>query len=231
MNIEILSLVDGAKKAKGITVIIDVFRAFTLEAYAFEAGVKEIYAVSDEKQARTMKEKNPSYLLIGEREGKKLSGFDYGNSPAALSGVNLTNQVIVHTTSNGTQGIANAINAEEILTGSLVNAKATADYILSKHPKDVSLVAMGWKEHRTEEDELCAQYIKSLLLGKPMNDIQAKADELRYYEGKKFFDPNQQDAFPQADFAMCVIPDIFSFVIKVKKQDTYAICRKKDIYE
>ena len=31
MNIEILQLVEGAKKARGLTVIIDVFRAFTTE--------------------------------------------------------------------------------------------------------------------------------------------------------------------------------------------------------
>ncbi len=32
MNIEVLHMIDGAKKAKGMTVIIDVFRAFSVEA-------------------------------------------------------------------------------------------------------------------------------------------------------------------------------------------------------
>ena len=43
--------------------------------------------------------------------------------------LDLKEKTIIHTTSAGTQGIANAINAEEILTGSLVNAKAIAEYI------------------------------------------------------------------------------------------------------
>ena len=33
MNIKILHMVEGAKQATGLTVIIDVFRAFTVEAY------------------------------------------------------------------------------------------------------------------------------------------------------------------------------------------------------
>ena len=35
MNIEILHMIEGAKKAKGVTVVIDVFRAFSVEAYFF----------------------------------------------------------------------------------------------------------------------------------------------------------------------------------------------------
>ena len=33
MEIRILELIEGAKKAEGLTVIIDVFRAFSLECY------------------------------------------------------------------------------------------------------------------------------------------------------------------------------------------------------
>ena len=38
MNIKILHMVEGAKSATGITVIIDVFRAFTVEAYLMNNG-------------------------------------------------------------------------------------------------------------------------------------------------------------------------------------------------
>lgn len=39
MDIQILHLTEGAKLARGITVIIDVFRAFSVEAYLFEREV------------------------------------------------------------------------------------------------------------------------------------------------------------------------------------------------
>ncbi|NLH62963.1 MAG: 2-phosphosulfolactate phosphatase [Erysipelotrichaceae bacterium] len=230
MDIEILSLSSGAKQAKGTAVIIDVFRAFTLEAYLFAQGAETIYAIGSEEKARTMKKEHPAYILIGERAGKKLPGFDYGNSPSAVRTKDFSGRSFVHTTTNGTQGIKNAVHADRILTGSFVNAKATASYIRSLHPKDVSLVAMGWEDRCTEEDELCALYLKSLLEEKPLRDLKEQLNALRYSEGKKFFDPAQQEAFPQADFAMCTAADQFDFAIEAEKKDDMAVCCKRRVH-
>ena len=45
MNIQILQLIEGAKAARGLTVIIDVFRAFSVEAYLFAQGAEMIIPV------------------------------------------------------------------------------------------------------------------------------------------------------------------------------------------
>ncbi|MBO7275089.1 MAG: 2-phosphosulfolactate phosphatase, partial [Clostridia bacterium] len=45
-------------------------------------GAARLYAVGDKALAYEFKEKDPTCILIGEREGKKLPGFDYGNSPS-----------------------------------------------------------------------------------------------------------------------------------------------------
>ncbi len=39
-NINILHLIEGAKQAKGLMVIIDVFRAFSLECYLYDMDVR-----------------------------------------------------------------------------------------------------------------------------------------------------------------------------------------------
>ena len=44
-EVKILHLIEGAKMAEGLTVIIDVFRAFSLECYLYDMGVKEIRPV------------------------------------------------------------------------------------------------------------------------------------------------------------------------------------------
>lgn len=75
MKINKLSLVDGAKKSKGLTVIIDVFRAFSTSCYLFSAGAEEIIPVEKVEEARRLKEENSELILIGERGGKKLPGF------------------------------------------------------------------------------------------------------------------------------------------------------------
>lgn len=223
MNIDILHEEQGAASAQGVTVIIDVFRAFTLEAYLFHNGVEKIYATGEKETAYALKKEHPEYILIGERHGKILPGFDYGNSPSAIEHLDMHGKTAVHTTSNGTQGIKDAVHASAILTGALVNARATADYIESMNPKHVSLVCMGWEGKDTEEDQLCADYLKSLLEHQPMKDIDKKASDLRYSEGKKFFDPSQQDVFPQADFNLCIARNIFDFAIQAEKENNLTV--------
>ena len=168
MEIRILELIEGAKKAEGLTVIIDVFRAFSLECYLYARGASAVFPAGSVEEARHMKQVHPEYLLIGERWGRRCEGFDYGNSPSQTRDADLSGKKIVHTTSAGTQGIVNAVHAEEILTGSLVNARAVADYISRRQPETVSLVAMGNGGERTaREDVICARYIKCLLEGRP----------------------------------------------------------------
>ena len=217
MNIEVLHMIEGAKKAKGITVVIDVFRAFSVEAYFFANGAKEIIPVGDKEIAYKLKEKNSDYILAGEREGKILPGFDVGNSPFDVLKLDSKGKTVVHTTSAGTQGIANAQNADEILGGSLVNAKATAQYIKSKNPENVSLVCMGlMAETQTEEDNLCAEYIKSLLEGTEI-DMEAGIENLKHTSGAKFFDKEQNSVFPMEDFGLCTQVDKFDFVMRMTK--------------
>jgi 2-phosphosulfolactate phosphatase len=219
MNIKILHMVEGAKEATGVAVIIDVFRAFTVEAYLMNNGAERIIPVGDADIAYNLKKENPNIILVGERHGKIMPGFDYGNSPSQIENVDFSNKIVVHTTSAGTQGIANAKNADVILTGSLVNAKAIADYILQNNYKDISLVCMGLEaQSQTEEDNLCAYYIKSLLEGKPIN-LKDEIETLKVTSGKKFFDINQQDVFPEKDFFLSTEVDKFNFVLKLEKDE------------
>ena len=215
MNIKILHMIEGAKQDTGIAIIIDVFRAFTVEAYLMNNGAEKIIPVGDVKIAYDYKEKNPVAILIGERHGKILPGFDYGNSPSQIENTFFNNKVLVHTTSAGTQGIANAKNANEILTGSLVNAKAIAEYIKKNNYQDVSLVCMGLEAvSQTEEDNLCAYYIKSLLEDKDI-DITNEIQKLKVTSGAKFFDKDQQEVFPEKDFYLSTEINKFNFVLKL----------------
>ena len=217
MNIRILQLIEGARDARGLTVIIDVFRAFSVEAYLFACGAEKIIPVGSEELSRRLKAENSEFILVGERGGKILPGFDFGNSPAQLRGVDVSGKTVVHTTSAGTQGIANAICAEEILGASLVNARATAEYIKRSGAKEVSLVCMGWMaQYPTEEDTLCAEYIKSLLEDAPF-DLKAGIESLKYTSGAKFFDKAQNDVFPMEDFFMCTDADRFNFALKLER--------------
>jgi 2-phosphosulfolactate phosphatase len=216
MQIRILKMLEGAREADGLTVVIDVFRAFSVEAYLLAGGAERVIPVGDAALAYRLKEENPDYLLVGERGGRMMEGFDAGNSPSQMKNLDVRGKTVVHTTSAGTQGIASAVGAERILGGALVNAAATAEYIKRSGASRVSLVAMGLAGiSPTEEDDLCAAYMKSCIEENPMPPTEENIAVLKATSGAKFFDPMQSEVFPTADFEMCVKADIFDFAMEL----------------
>ena len=230
MKIEILQMIDGARRAEGLAVIIDVFRAFSTECYMVDRGAERSLTVSSIETALKLKEENPEWVLAGEEHGFRCQGFDFGNSPYHITLADLAGKTVVHRTSAGTQGIAGAEHAQEIITGSLVNAKAIAGYIRRRDPEQVSLVAMGLEgKKQSPEDTLCAEYIRSLLLGEPF-DLTGGIEGLRHAPGLKFFNPIYREAFPEQDFDLCTAADRFSFVLKAEKTaDGCRLMNKIDI--
>ena len=217
MNIEIYRLIDGAKQADGTAVIIDVFRAFSMECWLYALGAKELRPVGSIEDTFAWREKDPDCILVGERQGKKIEGCDLGNSPSSIDPEAIRGKRVIHTTSAGTQGIVSAAHADEILTGSFVNANAIAEYIKAKSPEKVSLVCMGKAGLQpADEDELCAVYLQSLLIGQEIPDIGGKLKSLARGGGRHFFDPAQQEVYPEKDFWMCIDRNRFDFVLKVE---------------
>ena len=218
MKIVVNDFVAGAQSAAGIAVIIDVFRAFSLAAYAFDAGAAAIFPVADLEQARQLKHTHPERLLLGERYAQPLTGFDGGNSPAQLRRWSLLDREIIHTTHSGTQGLVNALYADEVLTGALVNAGAIVRYIQHRRPAQVTLVRMGYAAcERCDEDDLCAELIRARLCDEeyPVHDIQARLRTVP--AAAKFFDSQSQSFAPQADFDLCTAVDRFDFVLRLDR--------------
>ncbi len=227
MQIQLLELIEGAKRAEGLTVIIDVFRAFSLECYLLSQGVQQIYPIGALDEAFALKAEHPEWLLIGERGGAMVEGCDFGNSPSSLAGMDLTGKTAIHSTSAGTQGIVNAAKATEIVTGALVNAAAVADYIRQKNPAKVSIVAMGNAGLTpTREDQICAEYIRAQILGEDY-PIAEQVASLREHGGEHFFDPERQHIYPRADYAYCTRTDCFDFVIGVHRDQQGRLMTKR----
>ena len=205
----------------GLTVIIDVFRAFSLACYLADQGAEKIIPVGDIETAYKLKNENPEYILIGERNNKMMPGFDFGNSPYQVRNINFTGKTVVHTTSAGTQGIVNASGSDEIITGSFVNAGAIINYIKKVKPDIVSLVCMGYSaNYPIEEDTFCAEYIKNSLEEKP-SDYNEIVQKIRNTSGKRFFNDDMQDHCPSEDFYLCLDLNRFDFVLKaIRNEDS-----------
>jgi 2-phosphosulfolactate phosphatase len=229
MRIKILQLIDGAKAATGLTVVIDVFRAFSLTCYAFDCGAERIIPIGDINTAYSLKQSHPEYILMGERNENKMPGFDFGNSPSHILQANFNGKTLIHTTSAGTQGLVNANNAREILTGSFVNAAAITRYIRNSNSEDVSLVCMGYSAlFPIEEDTFCAQYIKNDLEGKT-SDFENMKKIIRSGSGKRFFEAEKQAFSPSSDFELCMDLNRFNFIIRASKEDEGLVLKKLEI--
>ena len=215
---------DGAKQAIGLTVVIDVFRAFTTDAYVLANGALCIFPVKTVEEAIKLKEQHPSWILMGERGGKKIPSFDYGNSPYIVKNVDFNGCKVIQTTSAGTQGLLNSYHAEEILPGSFVIADAIVNYIKMKDPKIVSIVAMGWEgKEMTPEDESLAEYIELKLKGEEPDFHSMKKRIRTHPQGAKFFDP-MQSLFREGDFHCALDINRFNFCLKlVKSAQPYII--------
>jgi 2-phosphosulfolactate phosphatase len=216
MKIHMLNYVDGARRARGVVVIIDVFRAFSTASYAFAQGASSVIAVGEIDEARRLKSNNPGWVLIGERGGKKIDGFDFNNSPAEIEDADLRGKTLILTTNAGTQGLVNATFSDQLLTGSFVNARATALYIRSLGPSEVSLVRMGVEAVRqAEEDDLCSEYLRSLLLVLPFDVDQIKSHLRSAPSSVRFFDDSKPWS-PERDFDLCLDVDRFDFTLQAQ---------------
>lgn len=164
MQIVIDSLITGATRADGAVVIIDVFRAFTTAALAISLGAKKIYLVSDINDAIALRDTGVADYCVGEIDGKKPLGFDIGNSPFEITQFELKNKSLVLSTRAGVVGVNSVEKPDVIMGASLVNASATCEWLQQQAFKKVTIVAMGWAGRtRTDEDEICAMYMRNLL--------------------------------------------------------------------
>ncbi|MFW6053137.1 MAG: 2-phosphosulfolactate phosphatase [Desulfosalsimonas sp.] len=214
MKIQIVHYSEGAARARGLAVIIDVFRAFSAACYAFDRGAEKIIATQTLETARALKQKHPRYLLMGERHAQKPPDFDFGNSPSELAEADLAGKTLVHTTHAGTRALLAASRADSVITGSFVNAGAITKYIRKFSPDSVYLVCAGFEgDKEAAEDLLCAQYIQQRLQGKEPDFAPIPWRLKTARSALRFFDP-RAPASPELDFHMCLDLDRFDFVIQ-----------------
>ena len=190
MQIRLLSLLEGARRAAGTVVIIDVYRAFTAAAVALRRGAARLLLVDSPQAAFGLRRQGRGDLCLGEVSGVKVPGFDFGNSPHELSRADVRGKTLIQSTSAGTRGIVAAAGADALFAAALVNAEATVAAVLAERPALVSIVAMGTNgTARSDEDEQCALYLRNRLLDRRPVPAAVRSLVLAAHDSAKFDDP------------------------------------------
>ncbi len=220
--------------ARGITIVIDVIRAFSVAAYAFAGGaaaiclvrtVEEAIALRDALTAEGLRGRTLAQppLLAGEVGGRLISGFDLNNSPTRMTETDVRGRVIIQRTGAGTQGAMNASGASQLLMCSLVNAHATAAYArhLAEETGDpitllptATLEQVGSALVTPMEDEICADYLTALLREAPNAQEELDAALARMAASGRLNDFAEGDAdMPASDIPLALATDRFKFAM------------------
>lgn len=214
---------DEAAEAAGIVIVIDVLRAFTTAAFAFDAGAEAIVLVADVEEAFALREENSDWLITGEEGELPVEGFDFGNSPAAFVDRDLRGRRLIQRTSSGTKGVVRSRNAGHLVAASLCCARATVEQVLGllsrSEPKEVTMVITGSHEDGLgDEDLACADYLEALIRGKTVDDGRVVERVRESRAAQKFKDPERPQFRPR-DLDYAVDIDRFSFAMVVERRD------------
>ena len=150
-----------------IIVIIDVLRCSSTIITALANGASEIIPTPTIRKARQMKQRNPNYIVAGERKGIKPEGFDLGNSPSEFTRTKIRGRSIILTTTDGTKAFELAKkSARPSLVGGFLNAAAVGKKLYELaygNNCGVSLIACGKKGKLSIEDFVCTGRILEMM--------------------------------------------------------------------
>ncbi len=233
-----------AAEARGVVIVIDVIRAFTVAAYALAGGARELWLVRTVEEAHTLREYaltagvdgaplSQPPLLAGEVGGRLIPGFDMSNSPSQMAAADVRGRLIIQRTGAGTQGAVGAWQATRLLVASLVNARATAAYarqLAAQTDGVITLLPTASREQIGDgfdtpmEDEYCADYLTALLqhphearavVERGIADLLASGRFADYADD----DPDQ----PTADIPAALAPDRFAFAMEGERRTAVGI--------
>jgi 2-phosphosulfolactate phosphatase len=190
---------------------------------AFAHGVESITPFANLDICRAMKDQG--YVTAGERDGKKVEGFDKGNSPFEYDNHQVRGKRIAFTTTNGTQAIEKSKGAKEIVIGSFLNLSSVARHVLLNE-NNILVVCAGWKGKVNLEDTLFAGALVHALKDHIEPDCDAplaaqhlynlaRPDMLKFLSNSSHVKRLKRLNI-QKDIEYCLTPDQFKVLPKLK---------------
>src|SRR6266446_1530113 len=100
LNIEHMEIVhatgeEGARNARGLVVVIDVLRSFTVSAYALAGGARECLLVSTVDDARELANQMPDATICAEENALPVPGIAISNSPTQVAAARVRGRTLI----------------------------------------------------------------------------------------------------------------------------------------
>jgi 2-phosphosulfolactate phosphatase len=115
-----------AREHKAVAVVVDALRASATITCLLHGGAAAVVVVKEIDEAYAYREAHPDTLLVGERGGLKVDGFDFGNSPNEIQRADVQGRQVAFTSTTGAQRLVDCLGASAITVGTTINASAVA---------------------------------------------------------------------------------------------------------
>ena len=161
--------------------VIDVLRATTTISWALKNGADSIEVFADLSLLKESADKwrAEERLMLGERGGKKIDGFDLGNSPLSVTEKVVNGKRLFMSTTNGTKSLHKVQHAKHLFAMGLPNRRAVAERIISLKSENVLILGSGWEGSYSLEDSLAAGALASYLKRNSDFEVNILNDELQ----------------------------------------------------
>jgi len=179
-----------------VVVVMDVLRATSVITHALSQGALEIFPVSTVEEAFQLLKTFPpgTTLLGGEKDTRRIEGFDLGNSPKEYIAERVKEKRIILRTTNGTKAFHLVSSGKEVMVGSFFNIGAVAQRCV-EIDRDLLLFPSGDEGNFSLEDTVCGGMLIDLILKRGKKDVMlidaSRAAHVLY----KRFEANLVEAF------------------------------------
>lgn len=134
------------EEVNDFVVLVDVFRSSTSIVTLLDGGCEHIKPFTNPEKAKKLKgdhEREGDIVLVGERHGKTIEGFDFNISPTNLARQDFENKIVFYRSSNLTRVLDSCKGADEVIIGGMVNAESVSDYLENVQPEFLDLIICG----------------------------------------------------------------------------------------
>ncbi len=191
-------------------VVIDVLRATSTIVAALMNGAKEFIPVGSVEFA--MKASASMFggqtLLAGERNTKKIDGFNLGNSPLEYNSETIAGKSVVLFTTNGSKAIVKTKFSGSTLICSFLNLSAVSNHLIDLNV-DFEILCSGRNGFFSLEDTVCAgkliSEITSVITDAELTDSSLASISIAKSSGK-----NMKKLLQSTDHGKILIENGFS---------------------
>jgi 2-phosphosulfolactate phosphatase len=175
-----------AREHRAVAVVVDALRASATITLLLHRGASEVIVVKEVSEAYAYRRAHPETLLVGERGGLKVVGFDFGNSPTEIQRADVESKSVIFTSTTGAQRLVDCLGAVAIVVGTPISATAVTRLVAAlaqaaNAPIVIIPAGLATDSHAIAEEDWLGAAVLAAHLDMPLN--QASQQSFQHYQG------------------------------------------------